>query len=183
MTLHGVLTHLNSLDEVEIAIQELSRVTKYGGGYIYITSGGLGGVLGDAIFPAVRDYYRENEEFRRFIDSIKPEDFHCAINLIKENMEKHSGETFDINDAKILFDLDLCISLQNLIQVPVRLSIEEEFIQKLFDENKIKNVKRLRRFVKRRNIRKFLSPLHYEIDHPISKILFGTGIVELLGKK
>ena len=54
--------------------------------------------------------------------------------------------------------------------MPVMLSIEEKFMRKLFDENKIKNVKRLRRFVKRRNIQKYLTPLHYENDHPISKI-------------
>jgi hypothetical protein len=47
----------------------------------------------------------------------------------------------------------------------------------------ITNIKRLNRYIKRQNIRKYLSPLHYDKNSEISKLFFGDGYMELIAEK
>ncbi len=177
---HGALLHLNNLSEVETAFSELVRVTKPEG-HLYTVYCTIGGLFEDAIFPAIRKYYRENDVFKRFMDNVSPEDFHNIIDLIMKGLEKYDGEKINLSALKNLFDVDFSVFLQNFTQAPVRLSISEEFIRKLYSDNGLNNVRRLRRYVKRKNIRKFFAPLHYEVDHPVSKMLYGCGSLEFIG--
>ena len=179
---HGVLVHLNNIDEVKIAFSELARVTKPGG-RLYSVYGLIGGLFEDAIIPAVRKYYRDNNDFKKLIDNIAPEDFHRTIDFIMEGLATHSNDHTDLTFLKDLFDVDISVFLQNFIQAPVRLAIDEEFIRRLYFDHDIKDVRRLHRYVKRKNIRKYSAPLHYSVDHPISKILYGSGNLEFIGTK
>jgi len=179
---HGVLVHLNNIDEVKAAFSELARVTKPGG-HLYTVYGIVGGLFEDAIIPAIRNYYRENYEFKIFIDNVSPDKFQQAIDKIMKEMKHYGGETINLEVLKPLFDVDFCVFLQNFTQAPVRLTINEGLIRSLYSNNGMKEVRRLRRYVKRENIRKFSAPLHYDVEHPISKLLYGSGNLEFIGKK
>jgi len=179
---HGVLLHLNDFDEVKTAFKELARVTKPGG-YLYTYFGATGGLWEDALNPAFRNFYRTNSDFKKLIDNITPKDFSDIFDFISKKMFEHTGEKNNLRFLNDLFDTDLCVTIQNVIQAPVRLGIEEDFIKDQYNLYNFINTRKLNRYVKRQNIRKFLAPLHFEKDHPISKILYGTGQSEFLAQK
>jgi hypothetical protein len=86
---------------------------------------------------------------------------------------------------KSLFGMDYCVFLQNFIQAPTWFSNEctPEFVESLYSRAGFVNVRRLKSFVKRSDIRKFFAPLHYDRDYDISKILYGQGYVQYIGEK
>ena len=184
---NGVLCHLEDKESVVLAFSELSRVTKRGGRlYISFAIGKNSGLLEGAIFPAIREWYQKNDEFKDFIDNIKPEDFKSIHDKISSDMLKHTREVAPLFSNE-LFDVDLCVFIQNLIQAPTRIgtqfSLEE--LQDLFVISGFKDIRRLNRYVKRNNIRKYFAPLHYDKmhEHIISSILYGDGYIELIGTK
>lgn len=179
---HGVLLHLNTFDEVKQAFSELTRVTKKGG-YLYTVFGTVGGLFEDAIIPAVRKYYAQNELFKHFIDNESPDKFHTIIDFIQSEYEKNENSSINLEWLKAQIDVDFCVFLQNLIQAPVRLPIDEQFIQDLYEKNNFYSLKRLHRYVKRQNIRKIFSPLHFNYDNSISKMLYGSGNLEFIAQK
>lgn len=181
---HGVLVHLNNIAEVKKAFSELSRVTK-NNGYLYTVFGNSGGLFEEKINPAIREYYNENHEFKKFIDNISPDDFKNIFDLIQNVTYKQTGNNIGIKLISKLFDVDFCVTIQNIIQAPVRLTLktDKKFIIDLYRKNAFYDPKRLKRFIKRSNIRKFFSPLHYTRDETISKILYGSGHLEFIGKK
>jgi len=179
---HGVLVHLNDFQEVEKAFSELSRVIK-SGGHLYTVFGHVGGLFEGAIVPAVREYYRTNSALKDLIDNIQEKDFEDVTEFISKKMKEHTNEDLDLSFLKEMFDTDLCVTIQNIIQAPVRLKIDENYIKEQYLHNGFTNIERLRRYVKRENIRKFFAPLHYERDYPLSKILYGSGNLEFLAQK
>lgn len=181
---HGVLIHLNTAEEVKKAFSELVRVTKHGG-HVYTVFGLVDGLLEGAVIPAVRQYYTDNADFKHFIDSIEPKDIHAIIDFIdvERNRMENPGVGTPLEKIKDLFDVDFCVFLQNIIQAPIRLHIDESFIRNLYDKNGLINITRLHRYIKRKNIRKYCAPLHYNYENHISKMLYGSGNLEFLGKK
>jgi len=179
---HGVLVHLNNLEEVQNAFAELARVTK-NDGYLYTVFGSVGGLFEDAINPAIRKYYRENAEFKKFVDNISQEKISEIIGYIAEGMRKHTGEEIDSKLLNELLDIDFSVTIQNITQVPIRLTITEEYIRSNYSKNGFTDVRRLNRYVKRENIRKFFAPLHYEKNYSFSKILYGSGNLEFIARK
>jgi len=179
---HGVLLHLNNMNEVETAFRELARVTKPGG-YLYAYVGAVGGIWEDALNPAIRQYYRTNAEFKKLIDNINPSNFEEFFELISKKIKEHTDEEIDLGFLKKYFDTDLCVTIQNVIQAPVRLAISEEFVNSEYKKYGFDSIRKLNRYVKRENIRKFLAPLHYEKEYFLSKILYGTGQSEFIAQK
>lgn len=184
---NGVLPHLQDKKSVEQAFSELGRVCKKGGEmYIGYAIGKNSGLLEGAVIPAIRDWYQKNEEFRDFVDNIEPDDFKSIYDAIASDMLTYTGETAVPFNSE-LFDVDLCVMIQNLIQCPSRtgtlFTLEE--LENLFHVNGFENIRRLNRYVTRKNIRKYLAPLHYDKQHKhhISKILYGDGYIELIATK
>lgn len=179
---HGVLLHLASLGQVDVAFRELSRITK-SNGYLYTVYGCYGGLFEDAIFPAIREYYSKNENFKKLIDNLAPENFQEIADIMAKGMLEHGNEKNDISLISNYFDIDLCTFIQNFTQAPTRLPLSPEHILKLHNDNGFEPPVRLKRFVKRENLRKYFAPLHYYHDNPYSQILYGTGNLEYLAKK
>jgi len=180
---HGVLLHLADFEQVDMAFSELSRVLKKGGA-LYTVYGVVGGLIEKAIIPAVREYYSNNTDFRVFIDNIDTADF-ASIYEFSERLSQQMGIDLELDKDKLaeLFDTDFCVMLQNIIQAPVRLEISEEFVRNLYQKNGFGEVARLRRFVKRRNVRKYFAPLHFEYENKISKLFYGSGNLEFISYK
>lgn len=177
---HGVLLHLNDLDEVKKGFAELTRICKRNG-YLYVVGGVYGGLL-EYIYPKIREYYRKNEDFKNLIDNLHPDDFQEVASFVKEKILKHERKEINLEFLKDLFDEDLCITTQNILQAPVRLQISEELFRGYYEDNGFGEIRRLKRYVKRENIRSFFSPLHYYRDNQLSKVLYGAGNLEFIGK-
>jgi hypothetical protein len=177
---HGVLVHLNDRGEAERAMKQLANVTKRRG-YLYTVFGCVGGFYESCLFPAAREYYREDESFRRFVDNIEPKNFHELIAI----SEKKLG--ISLSFLKGLIDVDFVVLFQNVIQAPVRLQITEAEIRKWYADNGFKEPRRLSRYVERKNIRKFTAPLHENAQtanpHPMVQMLFGSGYLEFIAEK
>lgn len=177
---NGVLLHLANMSEVERGFAECAKVAKR---YLYVTCGtGVGGLLERAIFPAVRAFYRDNAEFRKVVDSVNPEMFADLFSKIERDVLRHTGESVRLEPS--LFDEDFCVFLQNAIQPPSRMveGCSADYIESLYKKHGFKT-RRLYRYVKRSNFRKFFAPLHFDKSHPISRILYGDGSVEFLGER
>ena len=181
---NGVLMHLIDMNQINRAFNELARVTRPGG-YLYIVFAVPGGLLETEVVPAIRKYYRENKSFKKIIDTLTPDTFREFFQTIADGMRRHSGEEFDYSKLLPLFDVDLCITIQGLLQVPKRhiLTLDEEYILKRYDENGFETPKRCKRYVRRKNIRKYFASLHYDTDNRFSEALYGPGNLEFIGRK
>jgi ubiquinone/menaquinone biosynthesis C-methylase UbiE len=179
---HGVLVHLNDLDEVERAFADLARVTR-SGGMLYTVYGLVGGFFEDCILPAVRDYYRRNAEFKRLIDDIQPQHFQQLAEAMRSGLLQHEGEKADLSFVPKLFDTDLSVFFQNAIQAPVRLVVDEAMIRRMYQRAGFGEPRRLRRYVRRANIRRYFAPLHYDRDGKFSRLLYGSGNLEFVAVK
>lgn len=181
---NGVMLHLNNTDESEKAFAELVRVTKPGG-LLYTVYGTVGGIYEGAINLWIRDYYRNNAEFKNIIDNISPKTFSELLSFISSEIEKHAGEKIDLSSFESLFDVDLCVTIQNVIQAPIRLTQElnQEWVEKQCVKNMCEDLKRLQRYVKRENVRKFLAPFHFNKEHWVSRLLYGEGNLEFICRK
>ena len=181
---NGVLMVLVDEEEIEMAFKELARVTKRGG-YLYTMLGNPGGLMEKKIFPAVREYYNENEEFKNLIDNITPETFLGLTNEINKYLGKMNNESLDGDLVGNLFDVDYCTYIQNVIQPPTRhiFYLSESWAKSRYMENGFEEPKQCKRYVQRKNIRKYMAPLHYDNSSVYSKILFGPGSLEYIAKK
>ncbi len=184
VAINGVLVHLDTMEEVRKGFAEGARCTK-DGGYFFTSYGPCRGALMEAVFPALQSYYRANEQFRQFIDSIRPSVIHGAIDLIVDEHGKRTNEALDGSFLKALFGEDFCVFLQNYIQRPTDFSNDctPEVVETMYREHGFTKIVRMNHFVKRTDIRKFLAPLHYHWDHPVAQSLYGEGFVQYLGQK
>jgi ubiquinone/menaquinone biosynthesis C-methylase UbiE len=182
--IHGVMTVLKDIQEVIRAFGEGARVCKPGG-YYFTSYGCSGGLIQGVIFPAIRKHYVENEEFKKYIDNITTEQLHKDIDKICADAKKYTGEDYNAKFLKTLFGDYFCAFLQNYIQPPTWLSNETTpaLIEQLYKQNGFGKVVRLNNFVKRNDVRKYFSPLHYDWDYPLSRILYGEGYVTYVGQK
>lgn len=101
-------------------------------------------------------------------------------------MHLHQNEDaeIDLDKLKTLFDEDLCISIQNTIQCHTRRNLPKEYVvEALLLQNGFSKPTRLKRYVKRNNIRKFVSPLHYYHESEFSRMLYGDGFIDCIVEK
>lgn len=181
---NGVLCHLENTEETYRGFAECAALVKPGGWY-YTSYGTAGGMIEGAIFPYLRERYRADPELRRIIDTISPDKIRLFLTMIASEMREHTGESFDLGPIADLIGEDFCVFLQNVSQPPKRLMLEcsPAFIESLYRKNGFTNVRRLRRYVKRDDIRKFVAPLHFNKESPISRLLYGEGSVEYIAQR
>jgi ubiquinone/menaquinone biosynthesis C-methylase UbiE len=179
---HGVLIHLEALADAKQGFAELARITKPGG-YLYTVYGVIGGLLEDCIIPAMRVYYQTNPKFREAIDTLAPDHFEHLLEIIDQGLREHEGTRIPLHMLRSLFDVDFCVTIQNLLQAPTRLRIDAPTIETLYAEHRFDKPRRLRRYVKRANLRRYLAPLHYTIGDPLVSLLYGSGNLEFIARK
>ena len=184
VSINGVLLHLDTMDEIERGFAEGARVCKPGG-YYFTAFGPCGGLMQGKVMPAVRQHYREDAGFKRFIDTISPDMIHGLIDKVAADSKKHGGPKIEAAFLKTLFGEDFCVFLQNFVQAPRWWSNEctPEYVEALYARHGFTEVRRLSDFVKRKDIRKYFAPLHYDRDHPVSQALYGRGYVKYVAKK
>ena len=182
---HGVLMHLENINKAKIALKELVRVTKKGG-YIYLYTGvDKPGIVDKYILPSLRKAYKEDKNFRYFIDKI---DYRKITKNLIECF--HSAKRYDksfnkdfLNLISGLFTIDSETFVKNAVQVPVQQGplLDFGFIKQELNKLGIKNVKRIPEiYWKRNDFRRYLAPFHYRLDVPLSKMFWGGGHVKII---
>lgn len=180
---NGVLIHLASVPEARAAFIELARVTR-AEGLLYVILGVRGGLMNKYLLPALRNAYQNEADFKDFIDHVTPARVHEILSFVLLELARRGDGVTALPVAQ-LFDLDLTTFWQNCMQAPVHLDNELslEWATHMFSTLGFEIPTRCRRFVTRKNIRKFAAPLHHNLDHPISRMIYGDGCVELIAKK
>jgi len=184
VAVNGVLPHLKNIKEIQKGFAEGAKVCKKGG-YYFTSYGVSGGLIQAVILPAIRKHYKTNKEFKKFIDNINFSEIDKILKFIVKVNKKNKGPNINYGFLKSLFGEDFCVFLHNHIQAPYWLTNEcsKELIASMYKKNGFKEVRRIKKFVKRDDIRKFFAPLHFERDSQISKLLYGQGYMQYIGKK
>ena len=188
VTSNGVLMHLESIEMAKTALSELARVT-VGGGVLYAHIGiDKPGIVDRYIVKSLRQAYVEDPEFRLFIDKLNPDD------VVSQLTEIYSSAV-DIDDSlnpsflKLigeLFTLDSATFFQNMLQVPVQQGplLSLRWGMEMMRDLGLVKIRRVPEVYWIRNdFRKYLAPIHYRIDSPISKLFYGNGHVKLVAEK
>ena len=184
VAVNGVLPHLKNKKEIKKGFAEGAKVCKRGG--FYFTSFGVsGGLIQSVILPAVREHYKLDKNFKKFIDNLNFKEMDKIIKFIIKVSNKNQGPRLNYNFMKNMLSEDFCVFLHNHIQAPYWLTNEctEEFIVQMYKKNGFSKIRRIKKFVDRSDIRKFFAPLHYMRDSHISKILYGQGYMQFIAKK
>ncbi len=175
----GVLYLMPTDRKLEHAFEELARVTKPGG-FLYITAPPYGGLM-NKIIATIREHYIADKEFKDFIDNINIIDMYKTFAFIESEMLRVEVKKATI--PRNLFDEDLCVTIQNVIQTPISRTMPPEQLKGLFKYNNFTDIRRLKRYVKYNNIRRYLSPLYFNHQHKMSRILYGSGALDFIGRK
>lgn len=184
----GVIMHLESIAESEIAIREMARVTRVGG-HLYVYVGiDKPGLVDEYIVPALRNAYKNNKEFQEYVDQLSPERVRSDIRDCYMSAAAHDPAiTPEFVDAALrLFTLDSSTFLQDLLQVPMQQApkLSAEWAKGILESAGFGEIERVpERYWQRSDFRKFLAPLHYRRDVPLAKLLYGGGHIKLSAKK
>ena len=137
------------------------------------------------IMPALRQHYREDAAFKGLIDNLSPDTIHDVIDKVVADARAYAGQSFDADFLKGLFGWDYCVFLQNYIQAPTWWSNDctPALVESWYEAEEFESVTRLSSYNKRTDIRALFAPLHFDRDHWMSKILYGEGYVQYIGRK
>lgn len=179
----GVLHHTGK--KVIEGLKELKRITK-NGGILYFMVNGKGGIIRE-FTNFLRERYIKDDEFKKIIDDLNEEKIRKEILFIYQSMIDHKDDLVKEEVPKalieLLFDRDLILTIQDRIQAPIYTETTEEELRTWLNENGFVNIKRLKRYPKYSNLRRFLSPLYDEYDNELSRFLFGDGMIQLIATK
>lgn len=177
----GVLHHTR---DVYQGLQELARVTK-DGGTLYLQINGKGGLVREFI-NFLRDKYSRELEFRALIDGLDEGYFAEVGQWLVQEMEDHGddlGRSIPPALMAQLFDRDLVLTIKDRITAPVYHECSEEEIVTWLNEHGFVSIERLSRYPSYQNVRRFLSPFYYRYDHPVARLLYGSGAIQLKALK
>ena len=177
----GVLHHTADPSK---GLAELARVTKKGG-QLYILMYGKGGLTRD-ITSLLREKYNTDEEFNKFIDNLNMEYIHQIVEFILLTMKENNDPFFSKHSIKPLMQLldeDLVLTIKDRITAPAYHEHSEEELRRALSALGFEKIQRLVRYPKIRNLRRFLSPFYHKYDTDISKMLYGSGVIQLKAVK
>lgn len=178
----GVLMHLETIDDIKTTLLEMNRVVKPGGYcYAYFGSGTIG-VLDSYIHKALRNAYKENSDFKNYIDTLDVESLQqelesiLTIGIGKDELITNTSIQF----LKSLITLDTTTYFQNLLQVPVqqRASYDSEEIDMMIQESGGSRIHTISQdhYYERKDFRRFLTPFHLSRENSeYCRIMFGEG--------
>ncbi len=185
---NGVLMHLETVEMAELAINELSRVTRKGG-VVYSHIGiDKPGIVDRYIVKALRLAYIEDEEFKQFVDTLDPEGLKSEILEIYKSCAAYDPRLLDLQDEFVssLFTLDTTTFWQNMLQVPIQQGplLSEDWGMSAMSNSGLINIRRPKgTYWIRNDFRRFLAPIHYSAFSPIAKLFYGNGHVKLIAEK
>lgn len=185
---NGVLMHLNSMESAGKAIKELVRVCKPGGAVYAHIGIDKPGIVDRYIVKSIRSAYKADKKFKHFIDTLRPEKLNRDLYRIMKKSARFDKKLNKINLKFLnnLFTLDTITFWQNMIQVPVQQgpALGEKWGRHQFKQYGLNNIRRpLGIYWRRNDFRRFLSPIHFNLESPLAQLFYGNGHVKLIGEK
>lgn len=177
----GVLHHSR---DVFGGLKELARVTKVGGMLVFSVCGKGG--LARQITNLLRDNYARDQEFRSLIDGLSEEHLVESSRWLFSAMRErgdHYADGISARTIRSLFDQDLVMTIKDRLQAPVYHETSPDELSTWLKGHGFTHVERLTRYPRYRNVRRFLSPLYHEYDHPLARLWYGSGFVQLRAVK
>jgi ubiquinone/menaquinone biosynthesis C-methylase UbiE len=177
----GVLHHSTDIYK---GLAELARVTKPGG-YMYIMVHGKGGIMRD-FMGVLRTKYQSDKGFKRQIDTLSVDDLANMWEFIVSAMAAQGdtlGKQIPKPVIKELLNNDLVLTIQDRIAAPLYTQSSEKELKKWFTSHGFTNVRRVSRYPKLFNVRRFLAPLYYHYDNRFARFFYGDGDIQLIAKK
>jgi hypothetical protein len=174
----GVLHHTTDLFK---GLSELAKVTKHGG-TIYLGIFGAGTEILSQITDLFRSEYVANTEFRSLIDTLDREKILESLSYIYAELKNHDDSIIKKIPLEIissLIDNDLILTIKDRVTAPIYENTPMKEIVSGLESNEFRNIERLKRYPKIDNIRGLLSPLYYNHDSQLSKILLGEGFIQI----
>lgn len=181
----GVIHHVENDQQ---ALCEIHRVLKTGGrSYIFVT--GKGGIFNRLMKEVLRAEYKENSEFRRIVAEGKLESWlKEQINDLCDQIDREDETSYIaavamLENAARLIDNDLILSLIDILEAPKykEYTLEEWF--GMLKQAGFQNYYRFGRRPRYNNIRKIVAPLYENFDHPLAKLLYRDGSINVIVKK
>ena len=113
---NGVIMHLETVELAETALIELARVVKPGG-YVYSHIGiDRPGIVDRYIVPALRKAYKEDSEFKVFIDSLDPCEIVAELSgILKQATVYDRRMEALLSELQKLITLDTTTFWQNML--------------------------------------------------------------------
>lgn len=165
-------------------LKELKRVTK-AGGILYADLYGKGGLM-RYITTSFRNLYKKDKDFKSLIDNLDEKLFVEAVQWVMASMRKHGdnfGASISAGTIASLLDKDLVLTIKDRITAPIYAEISEKELFGWFKRNGFKNIQRLTRYPRYKNIRRFLAPFYERYDNKFSKILYGSDYLHVKAQK
>lgn len=160
----GVIHHTTDPHK---AVQELLRVLKPGG-TLYVSTYGKGGIMKD-FNDVLRTRYQTDPLFKDWIDGLNAERFKEIFNWLAPDVPAS------------FFDDDLASTIKDRITAPLYHQIAETELRSWLVG--CTDIVRLTRKPTLHNIRKYLAPLYENYQHPLARMLYGDGIIQLKARK
>ena len=181
----GVIHHVS--DDRQ-AIKEIYRVLKSGGkAYLSVTGGT--GVLNRFWMEIAREEYSKNEEMQGVVRTGKLEDWlKTQLSNLREHIDREDETSYQssmvfIDSLIQLIDNDLVLSITDVLEAPkYKTYSEDEWFSLLKDCGFEKTY----RFFKKptyKNVRKIVSPLYYDHQNPLARLLYGDGSMNVVVTK
>jgi len=181
----GVIHH--TLDDQK-AVDEIYRVMK-SEAKAYLSVTGKGGLFNRFFMELLRDEYRHNPEMQKIVKAGQLEAWlKEQITDLKSKIENDDEESYRVSISLMdnlfeLIDNDLVLSIIDVLEAPIYKSYTEDEWFLILENSGFQDYYRFFKRPQYKNIRKIFSPLYEECDHPLARLLYNTGSMNVVVTK
>ena len=170
------------------ALTEIHRVMKPGA-RAYLSVAGRGGLLNRLFLELLRDEWKHNPEMREIVTAQKLEAWiKQQLSDLKGMIENDHEESYSASIALLdslskLIDNDLVLSIIDVVEAPIYRAYAEDEWFSLLDASGFRDYYRFFKQPKYKNVRKIFAPLYKECNHPLARLLYNTGYMNVVVTK
>jgi SAM-dependent methyltransferase len=181
----GVIHHTK---DDQKAVDEIYRVMKpEAKAYLSVT--GRGGLFNRFFMELLRDEYQHNSEMQDIVKEGQLEIWlKEQISDLKRRIENDDEESYRASISLLdnifeLTDNDLVLSIIDILEAPTYRSYTEDEWFLILENSGFEQYYRFFKRPKYKNIRKIFAPLYEECEHPLAKLLYNTGSMNVVVTK
>lgn len=181
----GVIHHV--VDDKK-ALDEIHRVMKPGS-RAYLSVAGRGGLLNRLFMELLRDEWKHNLEMQKIVKANQLEEWiKEQISDLKGMIENDHEESYNasidlLDNVSKLVDNDLVLTIIDVVEAPIYKSYTEDEWFSLLEDSGFRAYYRFFKRPKYKNIRKIFAPLYEDCDHPLARLLYNTGYMNVVVTK
>lgn len=184
VTCNGVIHHI---DKDFDALKQIARTVKKGG-YAYLEVAGKGGIIDELVKGTLRNYYKNEKNFKEMVDNLSVENIRNALNWMKSEIKGNKSEASKksiaiLDSISDLIDNDLVQCVLDRMQAPIYKGYTQKQFEDMLSEVGFTSWKRISRKPSFNNIRNLAVPFYAQHEHFLSKLLYKDGQLSMMCKK